>query len=374
MGDFLTILERLRALQVGTIAFSETNVEWHKFLIRDNTQSVLKKAFGSARVEYSTSSRKFETTHNKPGGTLCAALGSWVHMVIGSGKDETGCGRWSYITYAAKDDMKVSVVSCYRFCNQTNPGATTASNQQHGIMYADEELRPFMMNPHHQTMIDIQYFVQDLQEKGHEIIVVIDANQPEGQHYQSQLHNEKFRAAHGFHVDGSIDGSIQTFMSDCGLDNAITLMYDGVVPNTHMRSSSQIDFPLTSVGLREYIEKVGLLDNSVLHSDHRGMFLDINSRLFRKRPEKVIPHQFRTLKLDDPRLSDAYRRILHKQFEEHSVFGRVQAVAGRGKTSEWTLTDEQDYEKLDLDISQVMKHASRMCSLGKKIILRGQSH
>jgi hypothetical protein len=244
------------------------------------------------------------------------------------------------------------VVSCYRVCSQTNPGATTASNQQHGIMYADEELRPFMMNPNHQKMIDIQYFVQDLQDKGHEIIAMIDANQPEGQYYQSQLHNEKFRTAQGFHVDGSID--------ECGLDNAITLIHDVVVPNTHMRGSSQINFPLTSAGLREYIKKVGLLDNSVLHSDHRGMFLDLNSRLLGKSPEKVIPHQFRTLKLDNPRLSDAYRIILHTQFEEHNVFGRVQAISGRGKSSEWTLTDEQEYEKLDLDISQVMKHASRM--------------
>jgi hypothetical protein len=101
-------------------------------------------------------------------------------------------------------------------------------------------------------------------------------------------------------------------MSTGGLDNAITLMHDGVVPNTHMRGSSQIDFPLTPEGLREYIDKVGLLDNSVLHSDHRGMFLDLNSRLFGKSPEKVIPHQFRALKLEDPRLSDAYQRILHK--------------------------------------------------------------
>jgi hypothetical protein len=31
-----------------------------------------------------------------------------------------------------------------------------------------------------------------------------------------------------------------------------------------------------------------------------------------------------------------------------------------------TLTDEQDYEKLNLDISQVMKHESHMCSLRKK--------
>jgi hypothetical protein len=90
------------------------------------------------------------------------------------------------------------------------------------------------------------------------------------------LHNEKTRTAHGFHVDGSIDGSIQTLMSKCGLDNAITLMHDGVVPNTHMRGSSQIDFPLTSAGLREYIEKVGLLDNSVVHSDRHGMLLDLN--------------------------------------------------------------------------------------------------
>jgi hypothetical protein len=289
-----------------------------------------------------------------------------VHRVIGSRKDETGCGRWSFTTYAAKDDMKVSMVSCYIVCNQTNPGATAASNQQHGIMYADEELHPFMMNPHHQTMIDIQYFVQNLQGKGHEIIFMIDANQSEGHYYQSQLHNKKFRSEQGFHVDGSIDGSIQTFMSNCGLDNAITFMHDGVVPNTHMRGSSQNDFPLTSVGLREYIEKVGLLNNSVLKSDHRGRFLDLHARLFEKNPEKVIPHQFRTLKLDDPRLSDAYRRILHKQFEEHNVFCRVKSIVGRGKSSEWTLIDEQDYEKLDLDISQVMKHAARMCSLRKK--------
>jgi hypothetical protein len=163
-------------------------------------------------------------------------------------------------------------------------------------------------------------------------------------------------------------------MSNCGLDNAITLMHDGVFPNTHMRGSSKIDFPLTSVGLREYIEKVGLLDNSVLKSDHCGMFLDLNASFFGKRPEKVIPHQFRTLKFDDPRLSDAYRRILHKQFEEQNVFCRVKAIGGRGKSIDWTLTDEQDYEKLDMDILQVMTHAERMCSLRKNIILHGQSH
>jgi hypothetical protein len=90
----------------------------------------------------------------------------------------------------------------------------------------------------------------------------------------------------GFHVDGSIDGSIQTFMSKCGLYNAMTLMHDGVVPNTHMRGSSQIDFPLTPAGLRETIEKLGLLENLVFNSDHRGMFFDLHASLFEKKTLK----------------------------------------------------------------------------------------
>jgi hypothetical protein len=44
----------------GTIAFSDTNVEWHKFQLRDNMQKLFTKSFGAARLEYSTTSDKFE--------------------------------------------------------------------------------------------------------------------------------------------------------------------------------------------------------------------------------------------------------------------------------------------------------------------------
>jgi hypothetical protein len=65
-------------------------------------QKVFKKAFGAARLEYSMISDKFETTYHKPGGNVCGALGQMVHRVVDAGRDETGCGRWSYLTYAAK--------------------------------------------------------------------------------------------------------------------------------------------------------------------------------------------------------------------------------------------------------------------------------
>jgi hypothetical protein len=65
-------------------------------------------------MENSTNSDKFETTYHKSGGTVCGALGQMVHRVVDSGRDDTGCGIWSYITYAAKEGNKVAIVSAYR--------------------------------------------------------------------------------------------------------------------------------------------------------------------------------------------------------------------------------------------------------------------
>jgi hypothetical protein len=94
MASLITVAERLRTLYTESVAFSETNVEWHKYELRENMQKLFTKAFGAARMEYCTSSNKFETTYHKRGGTTCGALGHMVHRVIPSGRDETGCCRW----------------------------------------------------------------------------------------------------------------------------------------------------------------------------------------------------------------------------------------------------------------------------------------
>jgi hypothetical protein len=68
-------MERLKLLQTGTVAFQETNLEWHNKSFRDEFQKLLVKAFGAARVDYSTTKDKFEMSPFKPGGTASAALG-----------------------------------------------------------------------------------------------------------------------------------------------------------------------------------------------------------------------------------------------------------------------------------------------------------
>jgi hypothetical protein len=235
MASLITVPERLRALQTESVAFSETNVEWHKYELRENMQKLFTKAFGAARMEYCTSSDKFETTYHKRGGTTCEALGQMVHRVIASRRDETGCDRWSQIRYVAKENKKRTLISAYRVCKQTSPGDLTASKQQHGIMYEDEELRPYIVDPHKQTLIDLQYHMKKLKTDGHEVLIFMDANQAEEQVYQAPTHNDKLVTKKGFHVYGSIDGSLQSFIQNCGLINVLRRMHEGVVPNNHTR-------------------------------------------------------------------------------------------------------------------------------------------
>jgi hypothetical protein len=198
-----------------------------------------------------------------------------VHRVIASGRDETVYGRWSQITYAAEENKKMTILSAYRVCKQTNPGDLTASKQQHGIMYEDEELRPYLMDPHKQTLIDLQYHAEKLKTDGHEELIFMYANQTEEQLYQTPTHNEKFVTKKGFHVGGSIDGSLQSFIHNCGLINVLRRMHKGVVPNTHERVSAQIYCTLITSGLDGHAVDVGLLDSSILQSDQSGMSVDL---------------------------------------------------------------------------------------------------
>jgi hypothetical protein len=194
----------------------------------------------------------------------------------------------------------------------------------------------------------------------------MDANQVKKQTYQQQTHNIKLVMKKGFHVDETIDGSLQRFMRNCVLVNILRQIHEGVVHNTHARGSVQIDFPLLTSGMAEHVIDVGLLNRSFLQSDHSGVFVDLSIEgIFGQHQDKLAPHKFCNLKLDDPRISDKYRKILHKQFEHHNVYRQVKNISLRGKDYTWNLEDDSVYEKLDGDISKAMKHAERMWNMRK---------
>jgi hypothetical protein len=78
--------------------------------------------------------------------------------------------------------------------------------------------------------------------------------------------------------------------------------------------------------------------------------------------------QFRKLKLDDPRLSDAYRKTLHQQFVQHKVYSRVKSLSEAPKDV-WDLSREHNYEGVECDVSAAMKHAEKSCSVRKQHLM-----
>jgi hypothetical protein len=177
-------------------------------------------------------------------------------------------------------------------------------------------------------MIDLEYFAKPLCTNGHDSILFIDPNEVDDHHFHTQGHKVAFKMDHGFHVDGKIDGSLRTFMEDCGLENIIATKHGLDVPKTHSRGSIQIDFALTTPRLREFVKDCGLLVSETLcNSDHRGIFMYLAIEgVFGAPPEHLRPAHYRKLKLDNPRISDAYRCALHKKFEQHNVDSKVKEM------------------------------------------------
>jgi hypothetical protein len=156
-------------------------------------------------------------------------------------------------------------------------------------------------------------------------------------------------------------------MANCGLTNALMNVHSEQVPNTHVRGSKQSDLDLVTDGIRPCIKAVGLLDESILKSDHRAIFLDLDLLLlFGMSLERLERPQFRNLKLDDPRISDSYRKLLHKQFECHNIYDRVQKISEKGKADDWSNEDEVCYEVLDRDITAAMLREAEKCTIRKQ--------
>jgi hypothetical protein len=234
-----------------------------------------------------------EKSHHKPGGTVTAALGHWASRALRSGKDPTRCGRWSYICLGKKE-KKIAIFPVYRVDHNHNAGDTTAFQQQCTTQYADETAR-VEINPHEQTMIDLEYFTEELKTDGFEVAVFIDANETLERRFLSQNHDHKYKSDKGFHTDGSIDGSVTTYTRNCGLSNTMSERHAETgtsIPNTHLRGLKQIDFVLKTAGIAPFVRAIGLLDfDVVFRTDHRTFFIDIDMDGFFGSATKMLPTQ-----------------------------------------------------------------------------------
>jgi hypothetical protein len=220
-------------------------------------------------------------------------------------------------------------------------------------------------------MIELEYFTEELNTDGFEVVVFIDANETLDHRVRSQNHDHMYKSDKGFHIDGSIDGSIATYTQNCGLSNILSerhAEYGAGIPNTHLRGSKKIDFVFTTACIAPFIQSIGLLDfDFIFRTDHRTFFIDIDmDGFFGSATKKLLAQRLRQLQLEDPKVATEYRKVLHQKFIHHSVFRRIKEQSESIKSGEWNMAQESTYEALDRDITRAMLHAESVCLLQHK--------
>jgi hypothetical protein len=92
-----------------------------------------------------------------------------------------------------KKDKKFVIVTVYQVGHNHNTGDATSFQQHYRTQYADETAR-VEINPHKQTMIDFEYFTEELNTDGFKVAVFIDANETLENRFRLKNHAHKYKS------------------------------------------------------------------------------------------------------------------------------------------------------------------------------------
>jgi hypothetical protein len=168
----------------------------------------------------------------------------------------------------------------------------------------------------------------------------MDAHKNESQCYRPHNHNLKFKSEKWFNIDGTLDGSLKTFVQNSGLHNILNTKHgDENAQPIRIPGSSVIDCVYVSEGLLSHVVGIRMLHyDAEFDSDRRTFFLDIDiDPFFGSELNNMPAPQSKQLQLDNPRIAEGYRKILPKLLTTHNIYRRVQIIVAKGKKEDWTM-------------------------------------
>ena len=274
----------------------------------------------------------------QPGGTAVSIRNQWATRFLEKGADTMG--RWSWLTVAGRGTRKITFISAYRVCDGAKEASITSRTvrAQQEWMYADRGHSSIDLR--HQFVADIIVVINDLQHKGHDVVVMMDAN------------------------EASVSGSaVDRMCYSCNLADVHGLSGKIDPPPTYHRGSAKIDFVLISASLVHTVRSVAIL---ALHdgylSDHRALLVDFDATsLFLSETSRVSPPSERRLTSSNPDAVHKYIKVFKKQLERHNLLAKVLDLQLRSDRGEWTDECLQEWETLDRLLAEIRSAAEGKC-------------
>ena len=309
---------------VSLFGIQETNCNFERPAMVSSFHDVLRGV--SKQHKGAVSSAKLQWPSNyQPGGTAISVRNQWATRLLDKGSDDLG--RWSWLTLAGRGNTRITCISGYRVCDGVLSAPITARTSRAQQAWMNADRGEAQVNLRDKFMSDLTVLIMARKLIGHDIILMMDANEASGQ--------------------GS---GVDHLMTKCGLVDIHTLTVDlSPPPATYQRGSKKIDFILITPSITSAVRAVSVLP---LHdgylSDHRALVADFDAAvLFADHTSPVLPPTGRRLTSTNPSALHPYIEHLKKHVEIHGLVDRVTELQTQSESGHWTTEQVEEWEIID---------------------------
>ena len=350
--DHQYYLTHLRDLHVDFAGLSETNTAWQHQYLRHNFITRARKAGdGLAKTSFGSPSPEIDEIPSndtfQAGGSITLCLGPWTTAVFGTDiQDKSGLGRWSGISIRGKNNNIFSLVTAYRTCAGSRQTASLGSTFHRETEFFINQARDAGNNscPKHnhipvrqQFLIDMAEQIRALQEEGHAVLLMLNAN-----------------------ATITDDAKFQDMVEQCDL---LDMHRADPATSTYIGASARrIDYIFGCNKVMAATTRQGTLAyHEGPQSDHRALYVDLDAyRLLahHARDNAIQPPQARVLKTGNPEAVAIYTTKMKEYYDQHKMIKRIKKLHKR----HYELSDDKvrvALEKWDRDQGRAMRHAEK---------------
>ena len=318
------VLEQGRHIEADYYALPAIDLDTTKPWVKSRVHNHCRRMYGAGQYRaVMTNSPISYHSNKKPGGVLAVAIGDIAGRVLESGADHMG--RWVYTKFSASGSKNITVICIYQPCKQNvkSAGDTTVTTQQYSLLQQAGRAQPHKVRKHYAN--DLINFVKECQRNEETVVV--------GGDFNATL--------------GETTSGLTRLCSQCNLVDVNHERHglDTSLFNTHQEGSKCIDYILVDPALLHSVRACGYEQfNMRFVSDHRGVYMDVDTAMFFG--SNTIPTKYSTRTLNSRRIHqiEPYFQHLEKHLEDHNWYEQIEELRGCMANGQ---SNHQLAEKLD---------------------------
>ncbi|KAI2508454.1 hypothetical protein MHU86_5981 [Fragilaria crotonensis] len=309
LEDYRYYHQCLHGLSVDIMGLTETNTCLAHHHLSSDFRSATQRFHRQSKIIFGSASPEIDPCPLKEsfqsGGNVMAVFGALSSRVAGPNIiDPTGLGRWSGVTLEGTQSRKLSIITAYRVCQGSPQSAPLGSSFLREYEFFRERTGT-SVNPRRQFLSDLQQSVMRLQELGHLVILMLDAN--------STIEDRGF----------------SEFVLSCGLND---LHSTDPAPSTYIGSHDRrIDFIFGCDDAKRLVIRSGTLAYTEgPQSENRSLYIDISPDFIATVSwSQIAPSTSRDLYTGNPELVAKYISAMLVYYKQHRMIERIEDLYQR---------------------------------------------